>query len=130
MAARLSDTSVETLEHLSTFCRNSQLEAIFASNVRLANWFQAQNRVVRQEIRRRAGEEQDEPAHSPDIIEQRTRELTDDELEAIGMGFGTITSREGESIPDDLITAIGALYDPVRREYLRRSVATGGTGTP
>lgn len=121
----LSEVDEEVLQRFSAFAKASQFQSVFARNLHLANWFEALGDVVRDEIGRREDKGDDPKVADPDAhLHERTEVMTDQELEALGMGFASLMAAAGERQDNALPALIEAVYEPVRREYVSRHDST------
>ena len=117
----LTDVDGDVLKRFASFTTASQLKSVFARNLHLANWFETLGDIVRDELRRRDGKDDQVKVGDADAhLRERTEVMTDQELEALGMGFASLMAAADDRRDTALPKLIEAVYEPVRQEYVRR----------
>ena len=117
----LTEIDGDVLKRFASFAKASQFKSVFARNLHLANWFEALGDIVRDELRRRDGKhDQVKVADADAHLRERTEVMTDQELEALGMGFASLMAAADDQQDTALPKLIEAVYEPVRQEYVRR----------
>lgn len=121
LSSLVGEIDGETLQRFASFAKASQFKSVFGRNLHLANWFEALGDIVRDELRRRDGKNDQVKVAAPDAhLRERTEVMTDRELEALGMGFASLMAAASRQQDTALLRLIEAVYEPVREEYVRR----------